>query len=242
MTWYIITKNLNSMIRLLKITFILVFVLLQSCGFNQNDDNSIYIPGNEFKYVIYYFDSTGSVQKVDSLELKVTDGFYPQRSQTAIDWIHHQANKNDTVVIKETTGVVDGTEYFFIHPPREGDLEILNFAEFPSIKTYVLSDTTSKMSSAGTVTMAKSYKGKSITKVETSQEYLGKKAIDIPFRKNYRAHHLEATAKSELGTIFGNYYFSEELGFVRMDYELPDKKMISIRLSGSTLANNGNRN
>lgn len=216
----------------LKIILIPLLILLQSCAFNQNDDNEIYLPGREFQFVIYYVDSKDSVQKIDSLELKVTDGFYPQRSQTAIDWIHYQTNENDTTVVKETTGVVDSEDYFFIHPPREGDLHILSFAEFPSINTSVFTDTTSKISSSGTVTMAKSYEGKTITNVETNQEYQGKTTIDIPFKKNYRVHHLRATAKSELGIILGNYYFSEKLGFVRMDYELPDKTAISIRLSG----------
>lgn len=220
------------MIKPLKIVLVSILILIQGCAFNQNDDNEIYLPGRKFQFVIYYFDSSDSVKKIDSLELTVTDGFYPQRSQTAIDWIHYQANEYDTTIVKETTGVVDGSVYFFIHPPREGDLHILSFAEFPSINTSVFSDTTSQTSSSGTVTMAKSYKGKTITRVETTQEYQGKTATAIPFKKDYRAHHLKATAKSELGTIFGNYYFSEELGFVRMDYEFPDSTGISIRLSG----------
>ena len=164
--------------------------------------------------------------------MKVTDGFYPQRSQTAIKWVHHQSNIEGIEIVEETTGVVDGPEYFFIHPPREGDLHILSFAEFPSIRTSVFSDTTSKIRSSGTVTMTKTYKDQVITQVETTQEYQGKTAIDIPYKKNFRAHHLKASAKSELGTILGNYFFSEKLGFVRMDYTLPDKTSISIRLSG----------
>lgn len=222
------------MIHPLKIILVPILILLQGCTFNQNDDNEIYLIGRKFQFAIYYFDSRDSVQKIDSLELKVSDGFYPQRSQTAIDYTHYQKNENETsiTIVKETTGVVDGVDYFFIHPPREGDLHILSFAEFPSINTSVFSDTTSKISSTGTVTMAKSYKGKTITRVETTQEYKGKATIDIPLKKNYRVHHLKATATSELGTIFGNYYFSEELGFVRMDYKLPDSTGISIRLTG----------
>jgi hypothetical protein len=216
----------------IKIALIALLILLQSCSLNQNDDNEIYIPGREFHYVIHYTDSTYAVLKIDSLVLKATDGFYPQQSQTAIDWIHYQTSENDTTVVKETTGVVDSKGRYFIHPPREGDLHILSFAEFPTINTSVFKDTTSKTNSSGSVTMAKTYKGKAITNVETTQEYQGKIAIDIPFKKNYHVHHLRATAKSELGTIFGNYYFSEQLGFVRLDYELPDKTGISIQLSG----------
>jgi hypothetical protein len=216
----------------LKNALLSLVILLQSCAFNQNDNNEIYLPGREFQFVIYYLDSGDLVQKIDSLELKVTEGFYPQTSQTAIDWVHHQTNESETIVMKETTGVIDSEERFFIHPPREGDLHILSFAEFPSISTSVFKDTTSRISSSGIITMAKSYAGKTITNVETTQEYQGKTAIDIPFKNNYRVHHLRATAKSELGTINGNYYFSEKLGFVRMDYELPDETTISIRLSG----------
>lgn len=214
-----------------KILLLAILIFLQSCAFNQNDDNEIYLPGREFQFVVYYSDSTDSLRKVDTLELKVTNDFYPQRSQTAIDWIHHQANKNDTTIVKETTGVIDSKDSYFIHPPREGDLHILSFAEFPTINTFVFKDSTSKSNSTGKVSMAKTYKGKTITHVETNQKYQGKTTIDIPYQKNYRVHHLKATAKSELGTILGNYYFSEKLGFVRLDYELPDQTKISMQLS-----------
>lgn len=210
-----------------------ILLLLGACSFNKNDDNVIYVPGRKFHFNITYIDKDGTIRKVDPLELEVTKGFYPQRKQTAIDWVHFQTHWKDTTLLKETTGVVDAEDEFFIHPPREGDLYVLSFAEFPTIHTSVFTDTTSKIKSTGTVTMAKSYKGKTITQVNTTQEYQGKANISLPINKTVRAHHLRATAKSELGTIYGNYYFSEDWGFVRMDYLLPDSTKISIQLTGT---------
>lgn len=150
------------------ILLILSFLLFQSCGFNKNEDNLIYIPGRKFSYDIIYSDKYGEVKKVDSLELLVTYGFYPDRKQTAIEWSHYQKNGDDTKLITETTGVEDSRESYFIHPPRAGDLHILSFAEFPAIRTYVLKDPNAKSKGKGTVTMVKTFQGKTITNVETT--------------------------------------------------------------------------
>ena len=176
---------------------------------------------------MYKITSTTTIKRINDNSCIPTDSKNSDYQQFIQD-----VSEQGIEIVEETTGVVDGPEYFFIHPPREGDLHILSFAEFPSIRTSVFSDTTSKIRSSGTVTMTKTYKDQVITQVETTQEYQGKTAIDIPYKKNFRAHHLKASAKSELGTILGNYFFSEKLGFVRMDYTLPDKTSISIRLSG----------
>lgn len=215
------------------LSFILFSMVLFSsgCTFNKNNDNTIYIPGRQFKFSILYINEDGTIRKVDPLELAVTDGFYPQRKQTAINWTHYQTDGMDTLIVNETTGVVDSESQFFIHPPREGDLHILSFAEFPAINTFAFKDSTSTLKSSGAVTMAKSYKGKTITKVHTTQEYRGKTTVSLPTGKALRAHHLVARATSELGSIHGNYYFSEVFGFVRMDYDLPDNTQVSIRLT-----------
>ena len=211
--------------------FIFWIFFIQSCSFNINDENQIYLVGRKFDFLVYYFDSDDSLQKIDSLELEVLDDFYPQRSQTAIKWTHYESSAGKVKIVKETTGVIDETESYFIHPPRKGDLHILSFADFPTISSFVFSDTTAESSSEGSIMMRKSHNGKMISEVKTNQVYKGKTAIDLPFKKNYRTHHLSAIAESELGSIYGDYYFSEEFGFVRMDYKLPDNTNISIRLS-----------
>lgn len=232
---------MKRLLRISSLTVIFLFGILAtvhaqdkilSGAANENDDNTIYIVGRKFQFSVYYFDDKDSIKKIDSLNLEVTDDFYPQASQTSINWIHYQVNKNDTTVEKESTGVKDSQDRFFIHPPRQGDLYILSFAVFPALRTYLFSDSTLPYNSSGVITMMKSYEGQPINSVETFKEYKGKKFTDTPFKNDFLTYHLTATAKSEIGTILGNYYFSEIYGFVRLDYKLPDNSSISIRLSG----------
>ncbi len=213
-------------------TLFLITITLGSCSWNKNSDNRIYIPGKEFSFLVQFTDSTGQLLKTDSLKLEVTDGFYPERKQTKIIWTYYQSAGGETTELTNSTGVIDSEEEFFIHPPRVGELYILSFAEFPSLNSKVLEDTTYRYSSEGSITMAKNYEGETITKVKTTQKYNGLHRINIPLRQNILAHQTIATATSETGAITGSYFFHEEYGFVKLLYHLPDHQQVSISLSG----------
>ena len=116
----------------------LVSSLVQCVSLNQNDDNTIYIVGDISFYSVIFLDSLGSVEKIDTLRMEVTNGFYPERKQTRIEYYYRQHNYKDVIEYNSWTGVIDSEDYFFIHPPRVGDLYVLSFSEFPRINNTFL--------------------------------------------------------------------------------------------------------
>ena len=215
---------------------------LVSCGAGKNEDNTVYQVGRQFFYNTTYVDSKGEVEKVDRLEMQVTDGFYPSTVQTEIVWKHYQSENGDTVLYTNETGVEDSPEQFFIHPPRVGDLYILSFAEFPLIKRACIQNPDVELQTSAIIAMSKQYQGVAITSVSANSKYLGITKTKIPyFDQPVDVYHIEADATCEIGTINGHYYFHKTLGFVKLDYTLPDNSQIKIDLTGTNFVqSNGN--
>ncbi len=198
---------------------------------NQNDDNSIYIPGRKFYFQVKYINSEKQHLKSERLDLTVTDGFYPERKQTEIIWeLYTEASNQKTIVLKEHTGVVDSENMFFIHQPRIGDLRILSFADFPQFSTYVFKDTIGTTRSEGSVAMAKTFDGVLITKVKTRSESKGKTTIPVGELGERRVFAFSGRAESELGVMNSRYFFDQVFGFVKMEFMLPDSSEINIEL------------
>lgn len=205
----------------------LVSSLVQCVSLNQNDDNTIYNVGDISFYSVTFLDSLGLVEKIDTLRMEVTNGFYPERKQTRIEYYYRQHNYKEVIEYNSWTGVIDSKDYFFIHPPRVGDLYVLSFSEFPRINNTFL-DSLHQYSYEGEMIMSKHFNGQLIKKVNTSQKYLGKTAIELKNYGRIRVHRTYSIAKSNLGIIVGDYFFSEKLGFVQLDYTLPRGKKILI--------------
>ncbi len=199
--------------------------------YNQNSDNTIYQIGDSTNYLGIFRDKDQQIINSLPIKLVVTGGYYPGKKQTRIEWIYNQLGQDDGENITEWTGVIDSDEKFFIHPPRLGVFEILSFADFPTISTKSFKDSTSSYSFSGEITMLKEYNGTQVTKVITEQSYKGKTTISFSDNSlGGRVHHTHATAKSAVGLIAGDYYFSETKGFVRLKYTLPDSSSISIEI------------
>lgn len=226
----VVAIKYSTMKQIVKILFIIAIFT----GCNNNSDNTIYIPGRIFNFQVNYTNSVGELTKIQKLDLHVTNGFYPERKQTQIIWKLFDAINSDSIIATDKTGVIDGDDVdFFIHQPRIKDMYILSFAEFPSIGKNVISDSTLVRITEGEVVMAKSYKGTRITKVKTKQKYCGKTSVTLAGIGNRRVHYLDASAISKIGTIKGDYYFDEELGFVKLDFTLPDSSAILMELTGT---------
>ena len=161
------------------IVFFIMLVVWQVLTWNNNSDNSIYIPGRKFYFNVEYRNRNAELIKSERLDLTVNNGFYPERKQTQIIWELYSLNGNDTLIIEDKTGVVDSKERFFIHQPRVGDMKILSFADFPQFSTYVFKDTIGVSKNAGEVSMAKTFDGLFITKVKTQSQSKGKTTITV---------------------------------------------------------------
>ena len=217
----------------MKTTLYYIILLILIVGCNHNDDNTIYIPDRLFHYQVSYSNDSGTIVKTQKLDLKVTDGFYPEKIQTQIIWELFDIENGDTIIYTNKTGVIDDANRgFFIHQPRIKDMYILSFADFPTIGSDVIKDSTLVIITEGTIVMAKQYEGATITKVKTEQRCKGKTTIELPKIGLRRVYYLESSATSEIGTIYGDYYFDKELGFVKFVFKLPDNRIILIELEG----------
>lgn len=212
------------------VVFFIMLVVWQVLSWNNNIDNSIYIPGRKFYFKVEYRNRNAELIKSERLDLTVNNGFYPERKQTQIIWELYSLNGNDTVLIEDKTGVVDSKQRFFIHQPRVGDMKILSFADFPQFSTFVFKDTVGVSKNAGEVSMAKTFDGLFITKVKTQSQSEGKTTITVGELGQRRVFAFSSKAQSELGIITCKYFFDAEYGFVKMEYQLPDSNLIDIQL------------
>ncbi len=213
------------------------FILGSSCslGNNENDDNKIYVVGKKFVFDVTFISPDSFTTRTDMLELLVTDDFYPAKIQTAITWSQYKVEGVDTTIIKNATGVEESARRFWIHPPRVGDMEILSFANFPSISKSTLKldeeqRAKTSIESGGRTAIIRTYKGINVNGVETKSKYMGMEMIDLPMASRLNCDKIYTEGKSAVGNIIGIYHFNKKYGFVQFNYKLPDGSKIILRL------------
>lgn len=215
----------------ISLLLLLVIITYPSCSPSENSDNDIYIPGRTFQYEVTLADSSGTVTQTLPLELTATGEYFVTDRQTGVTWKLYNAT-GDSITHTEKTGVVDDGDYYYVRQPRMGDLYILSFAPFPSITLSDIQHYGMGKVKEGAMVMSRTYKDMLIEAVATRQKTIEKTSLTLRGTGTRVVFRNLAIGTSKAGTITGHYYFDEELGFVKMDYQLPDNSRITLEMIG----------
>lgn len=136
-------------------------------------------------------------------------------SQTVIKFEY--LDENYDRIIWERTGLIENDNNIWMHPPRNGDLGILQLSAFPYIKFGATKRWKWKLDAAYStyqdVHLTHSYvKGNSI-------EFKGNVCIPI-----------EATSKSHIGTTTSEFFYNKSLGFVQLKFHTIENETITLEM------------
>ena len=182
------------------------------------------LPGNKFKLVNKSKDTNDS--KIHLIIPKVEKSEKTNKNQTEIKYMY-----TPDLSFMSGTGVVENKNNVWIHPPRSGIFMSLETCPFPYIQLPI--------------EIGKEWKDKMKIGDQWSNKLWGvwrKKLLlsyDYKISKKTKVKTgigelecfvVESTAKSEIGVSKLKSYFSEEYGFVRLEYEMTTGLKINLWL------------
>jgi len=227
--------------------FTIVVILLISCKMvrdtegrdiksKYNDDNIIFKTNNKFTYNayrikdkdtldIYDINYLGDTLIIEKVALTILPGKF--FSQTKIKWEY--LDKNDSVVRKPITGVVENSKTIWLHPPRSGIPFIYTeSAPFPEI-TYPLD---SMSNWKGGLMGLKGYESIGLEGKVSFQYYVSKRRdIKTDYKLFKDCYVINSRGTSCIGISTHNYYFDEKYGFVYSEYNFPTGEKLVLSLT-----------
>ncbi len=191
-----------------------------------NEDNIIYKTNSSFVYEIIK-DSIKKTTTNNYIVLKVIPGSLFKQTKIKYKYFNSFSNLiKDSSYFWELTGLIENNKSVWIHPPRSQNYE-LEFTAFPEIK---IKKDENKIQT----------KWKSIT--YTGPEWDNFKNISIVSKYNlvsdtilnfentkYLCQKIIAFSTSKFGIIKSEFYFSNLIGFVQLNYFFQDET-IKMRL------------
>jgi hypothetical protein len=187
-------------------------------------DNKIYTINRE----ILYKCSVERDDKVLDLNLKyirmIIQGttkpfsqFDPDYSQTVIKFDY--LDENFDRIIWERTGLIENEKNIWLHPPRNGDLGILQLSAFPYIKL----DKTRKWQWELHAAYA------NYQDVQLTHTYVKKKPITFTSHVGaLSCIPVEATSESHIGTTTSRFLYHDKHGFVQLKFHTIEGTTITL--------------
>jgi hypothetical protein len=164
-----------------------------------------------------------SLGAIDSIQLTVTDdlhAFLPADSQYSQTVIRYDCfDYSGKLISSEETGVIDNRMNIWLHPPRSGDLRILEINPFPFV---LWSDTMQSWNWPLSVWESwsdrrwKTWTG--ILKIKNSYEKFNNEVIATKWGR-LECRVINAVGFSIIGKTSLRTYFHPVYGFLRLEYE-----------------------
>ena len=193
---------------------------------DKSDIDVFNIPSWEFTSIIDSFTIEHVILQTDAETLF----FGSDYGQTVIKY-EYVNNYGDIILDGERTGLIENHKNIWMHPPRLTLFKILELNPFPFVKTPYLSGNNYSYD----LTLA-SYWGDKRWNIWEG-EVISKSNYQIEGFENvtYRGTQfsclkIKAQATSTLGNTFASFWFSSDLGFLRMEYINIDKSKLHFQL------------
>lgn len=215
-----------------------------------NDDNIIFKTGNRFIYKLVISDKTGpkqlSMRKSLSGPQPVLVPAATVRLEYTIDHIALEVfrNKGETslgetqtiikydfydgqkkVFVGEKTGVIEDSNRIFIHPPRSHFFYSNQLTPFPYVLLPIDEHTTWEMLFDIPEHTEKKYPFLTDHTLQLTYSMIGRKEVSTPWGLD-TIYQFKAIAKNSQITTSCDYYFSEDYGFVKIEFHNLDGVVI----------------
>lgn len=212
---------------------LLSLLVLISCNDERFYDNKIYKPNFEYEYKVEYFEKD-ELKKTDKLILTVEEGYNLRSMKTDAYWtLITKDEDGEKDKSNESVFLIDTEKLYYLKMPTFEYFYFLTFIDSPQISYKSFQENRIGLVRESTVQPTEIYKGITITKAEYRQVYQGKKELSIPSLSISKAHQIEAHSNSKLGDMKVLYWFDETIGFVQMEYNLPEYKKIVLTFEKS---------
>lgn len=183
-------------------------------------ENPIYNADKTWKFKAEFYDSNDSIFRVDTIFLTT----YNQRFlifQNKVTWSLKKGNKK----VEQTTGIVEDENKIWLHPPRFDDYyEFTEYSAFPEIKKPVsIGGTWSTTLMLGTYATDESGSKLNATYKIERVDTLNKNPVN-------RKVTILGQGESGLGIYKNLMTFTDELGFIEMNYTKENGQRLMITL------------
>lgn len=171
--------------------------------------------------------ATGNRWAYDSSQLEVVIQY--DNSDTDLGLIRDQnINKarEITMVKSETTGVIERTNYVWMHPIRSNQYHFTEVAPFPQIKLPVIEGEEWESE----LNIYEGWGGWSNEIIKWKYKILEDKLVDIPFGE-FKSTRIESFATTTFGTSTAQMWFHDEYGFVKTIIKNYAGQILSIELA-----------
>lgn len=174
-------------------------------------------------------------ERIETIQLQVQKGlspfdqWMPDYYQTVMLYYYSAANGDQ--VFNEATGIVENEKNIWAHPPRQFLFMILELNPFP----YIQAPFEIGNSWDWTLDIGNGYQDArwatwdSVITNNYIYEITGEERIETK-AGTFDTYIVESTAQSTVGTSHLKAYFSEEAGFVKLDYTNVDSTRMELEL------------
>lgn len=182
-----------------------------------NIDNTIYTEGRIFIYS-HVKTKEGSIvnSNIKNLEIEILNDMrhfinYDENYNQTVMKITYLDSINNVLFV-ERTGIIENENNIWLHPPRSGDLEILQMSSFPYVKLLMpfnkkwYWELTASYKDYKNVLIEYDYVKTKKTKIDTKLGVLSGVCII-------------SNTKSSIGKYKSEFIFNENYGFIYLDFE-----------------------
>jgi hypothetical protein len=191
-----------------------------------NEDNFIYKTNRSFVYEIIK-DSISKTKISNYIELKIIPGSLFKQTKIKYKFFNSLSNlTKDSSFFWELTGLIENNKNIWIHPPRSQYYE-LEFTAFPEI---IIKKDNNKIKTKWKSTTYTGSEWGLHKNISITSKYNFDTDTILNFENiNYVCQKIIAISTSKFGNTKSEFYFSNLIGFVQLNYFFKDET-IKIRL------------
>ncbi|WP_052600007.1 hypothetical protein [Aureispira sp. CCB-QB1] len=172
---------------------------------------------------------TDSLYPIEKIALTVFESKgHTSLSNTQTIIKYDYLNSKGRILFGDKTGVVEDSNSVFLHPPRNFGFCLTEFCPFPEIRKGKESWTSTLHIPSYWFEDAKLDYKESIG-LDVEYTYKGKKEVETPLG-TLLCHRIDAKGTSEEVETSLNFWYHEEYGFVKLDYQLPNSYHLVLNL------------
>lgn len=175
-------------------------------------------------------DSLNTIREI-RLSARYPNESYDNPPQSPITYEY--LNLFEETRMTENTGVIENYRNIRIHTPRNGYFLNLFVAPWPSVLFPLSVGKSWKWNwsyDMDTYSHDLFFQGQGIAHVNFTYEVIDKQLLTLDFGR-VETYVIKSTGISDQFKVLYNAYFNSELGFVKIDYSLPDGSVVQITMS-----------